>query len=361
MNFEEQVKSFAKRTKSIMNGIETEEATKTSIIMPFFQTLGYDVFNPSEFVPEFTADVGIKKGEKVDYAILNNKAPVILIECKSIKEELTKHDSQLFRYFGTTSAKFAILTNGIIYRFYTDLDEPNKMDEKPFLEINMLDLKEAQIPELKKFHKDNFDLNQIIDTASELKYIGLMRNVIKEEFSNPSDEFVRLVLGNGVYDGVKTQNVIDRYKPMLKKSLTGYINDLVNDKIQTALNNDDATENEAAITGIATEINGIETEDININKVHTTDDELESYYIVKSILRETVSPSRIFYKDTQSYFGILIDNKVTRWLCRICFRESGNFIVIPNEIKEGIKYPIDTVNDIYKLSSALIERAKSIV
>lgn len=205
MNFEEQIKSFAKRTKSIMSGIATEEATKTSIIMPFFQILGYDVFNPSEFTPEYTADVGIKKGEKVDYAILNNKVPVILIECKSINEELTKHDSQLFRYFGTTSAKFAILTNGIVYRFYTDLDEPNKMDEKPFLEINMLDLKDAQIPELKKFHKENFDLTQIIDTASELKYMGLMRNVIRDEFTNPTDEFVRYILGCGVFEGVKTQ------------------------------------------------------------------------------------------------------------------------------------------------------------
>jgi hypothetical protein len=358
MNFEEQIKSFAKRTKSIMGGIETEEATKTSIIMPFFQTLGYDVFNPSEFVPEFTADVGIKKGEKVDYAILNNKEPVILIECKSIREELTKHDSQLFRYFGTTSAKFAILTNGILYRFYTDLDEPNKMDEKPFLEINMLDLKEAQIPELKKFHKDNFDLNQIIDTASELKYVGLIRNVIREEFSNPSDEFVRLVLNNGVYEGVKTQNVVDRYKPILKKSLIGYINDLVNDKIQTALNDSDTNEE-----NISTEPNAEVTEidETSLNKIHTTDEELESFYIVKSILRETIMPSRLFYKDTQSYFGILVDNKVTRWLCRICIRENGSFIIIPNENKEGIKYNIETVDDIYNLSTELIERVKSIM
>lgn len=358
MNFEEQIKSFAKRTKSIMNGIETEEATKTSIIMPFFQTLGYDIFNPSEFVPEFTADVGIKKGEKVDYAILNNREPVILIECKSIKEELTKHDSQLFRYFGTTTAKFAILTNGVIYRFYTDLDEPNKMDEKPFLEINMLDLKDAQIPELKKFHKDNFDLNQIIDTAAELKYIGLMRNVIKEEFSNPSDEFVRLVLGNGVYDGVKTQSVVDKYKPVLKKSLVNYINDLVNDKIQTALNND-SVENEESAYNATVEVATLE-DDETINKIHTTDEELESFYIVKSILREIVPPSRVTYKDTQSYFGILIDNKVTRWLCRICIKENGSFIIIPNESKEGIKYTINSVDDIYKLSNELIERAKSI-
>ena len=133
MDFIDQLKQFAKRVESLKDTIQTEEATKTAIIMPFFSMLGYDVFNPQEFIPEFTADVGIKKGEKVDYAIMMNDHPAILIECKSISENLDRHDSQLFRYFGTSEAKFAILTNGIIYRFYTDLENPNKMDEDPFL------------------------------------------------------------------------------------------------------------------------------------------------------------------------------------------------------------------------------------
>lgn len=157
MDFIDQLKQFSKRVESMKDSIQTEEATKTAIIMPFFSMLGYDVFNPQEFVPEFTADVGIKKGEKVDYAIIRDGQPVILIECKSISENLDRHDSQLFRYFGTTTAKFAILTNGIIYRFYTDLDSPNKMDDDPFLTINILDVRENQVPELKKFSKSVFD------------------------------------------------------------------------------------------------------------------------------------------------------------------------------------------------------------
>lgn len=161
MSFEEKIHSFSARIPNLQNNISTEEATKTSLVMPFFQLLGYDVFNPEEFIPEFTADVGIKKGEKVDYAILINDEPVILIECKNINEDLTKHGSQLFRYFGTSAAKFGILTNGIIYRFYTDIEETNKMDKAPFLEINLLALKEYQIQELQKFQKENFDKNQI--------------------------------------------------------------------------------------------------------------------------------------------------------------------------------------------------------
>lgn len=149
-----------------------------SLVVPLFQILGYDVFNPTEFCPEYTADVGIKKGEKVDYAILENGQPNILIECKSCSESLDKHFSQLFRYFGTTPAKFGILTNGIEYRFFTDLEESNKMDMVPFLIINMQSLKDSSVNELRKFCKENFDKDKIFSTAEELKYSSLIRGVL---------------------------------------------------------------------------------------------------------------------------------------------------------------------------------------
>ena len=346
MGFEENLKGFIERIGTIKDSIATEEATKTSIIMPFFQILGYDVFNPLEFIPEYTADVGIKKGEKVDYAICLNGNLTILIEAKSIKENLEKHDSQLFRYFGTTQAKFGILTNGIIYRFYTDLDEPNKMDSSPFFEINLLDISDSQVVELKKFQKDKFDLNQILDTASELKYLGLIKKVLKEEFTSPSDEFVKLILNENVYSGMKTQNIIEKYRPVVKKSITNYINELVNDKIKTALNDDD-TENE--IEGeVIQEIEEAPASD----GITTTEDELQAFYIVKSILGNDIDMSRITYKDTISYFGIIIDKKVTRWICRVYLKENVKFIVIPND-KENIKYTITTLEDIYKLSDQL--------
>ncbi|EIB6790495.1 type I restriction enzyme HsdR N-terminal domain-containing protein, partial [Enterococcus faecalis] len=159
--FKDDLKSLGKRVTKLKENIATEEATKTSLIMPFFQILGYDIFNPLEFVPEFTADVGIKKGEKVDYAIVIDSIPTMLIEAKSVNEQLTKHDSQLFRYFGTTTSKFGILTNGKEYKFFTDLEEPNKMDVSPFLTIDITNLKDTQIPEIAKFHKDTFDIDKI--------------------------------------------------------------------------------------------------------------------------------------------------------------------------------------------------------
>lgn len=119
MTFEESLQNFIEKISGFKSSISTEEATKTSVILPFFQLLGYDVFDPTTFVPEFVADVGIKRGEKVDYAILQDGKPIIIIEAKSINRNLERHDSQLFRYFATTSAKFAILTNGIRYIYNT--------------------------------------------------------------------------------------------------------------------------------------------------------------------------------------------------------------------------------------------------
>ena len=355
--FEENIKAFSGRIKTLKDNIATEEATKTSLVMPLFQILGYDIFNPIEFTPEFTADVGIKKGEKVDYAILSNGQPQILIECKSVNEELTKHDSQLFRYFGTTTAKFAILTNGIIYRFFTDLEETNKMDEKPFLEINMTSLKENHISELKKFHKDTFDLNSIKNTASDLKYLGLIKIALNKIFNEtPDDEFVKFILNSGVYDGVKTQNILDKYKPLVKKSINLYINDLVSDKLQNALN----SQAESEETELATENEN--TENISEeNQVITTQEELQSFYIIKSLLREYIDIKRLDYKDTLSYFGINIDKKVTQWLCRVILKENTKYVIIKNSNDENEKFTIESIDDIYNLKDRLIQRLQNLI
>lgn len=349
MEFEENLKNFTERAEKIKGSITTEEATKTSLIMPFFNILGYDVFNPNEFIPEFVADVGIKKGEKVDYAIAINGKISILIEAKSVNENLLKHDSQLFRYFGTTTAKLAILTNGISYKFYTDLEETNKMDSTPFLDLNILDIKENEVTELKKFCKENFDINVILSSASNLKYVNSIEQILSEEFTDPSDDFVKFILGKGIYDGIKTQNVIDKYKPILKKSINHYINTMINQRLQKALSNSPSENNE--------EVDETSQEE----GIVTTKDELESYYIVKSILSEFVNPADLYYKDTYSYFGILYENKVTKWICRVYIKENISFVIIPDENKNEVKYEIANITDIYKLKDQLTARLKTFV
>lgn len=348
MEFEEKIKNFATRIAEIKDNIKTEEATKTSIIMPFFQMMGYDVFNPKEFTPEYIADVGIKKGEKVDYAIVLNNELVMLIEAKSITEKLEKHDSQLFRYFGTSKAKFAILTNGINYKFYTDLEKENVMDNTPFLDIDLEKISDNEIQELKKFQKENFNVDEIFSTASDLKYLGMIKKVLKEEFANPSDEFVKLILNKEIYDGVKTTSIIEKYKPLLKKSINLYLNEVINNRLQNAIQkNDDSN------ILIGEEIVEEENEK---DKIITTVEELQSYYIVKSILSEFCDSKKITYKDTVSYFGILYDNKVTKWLCRVYLKENVKFVIIADENKNEIRYDIENVDDIYNFREQLLNR-----
>lgn len=348
MGFTEDLKQFAERAVPLKESISTEEATKMSMIIPFFQLLGYDVFNPAEFCPEYTTDVGIKKGEKVDYAILINGVPEILVECKWCGEELSKHGSQLFRYFGASPAKFGILTNGLIYQFFTDLDEANKMDLTPFLEINMEELKDAQINELKKFSKESFDKENIFSTASELKYSTMIKALLAKDLENPSDDFIRYVLTN-IYDGQKNQKVIDKFKTIVKKSFTGFINDIVNQKISSALTPDAPEHTEEQPTS---------NNDAPKSKIVTTEEELEAFYIVRGILAGTVPVEDIVFRDTESYFGILYQDNNRKPICRINLDKKNKQLFIPDENKNFERIYIDSLNDIYAYKDKLIAAAK---
>lgn len=346
MEFNEAIKQFSERVSTMKDSISTEEATKMSLIVPLFQILGYDVFNPTEFCPEYTADVGIKKGEKVDYAILENGNPSILIECKSCSEQLDKHSSQLFRYFGTTPAKFGILTNGIIYRFYTDLEESNKMDLIPFLEIDIANLKDSSINELKKFCKGNFDKEKIFSTAEELKYSNLIKGVLAKEFEVPSEDFVRFIL-TPIYDGQKNQRVIEKFTPLVKRAFSSFVNEIVNNKISSALTND-AEEEEASD----------ESAEIPDSKIITTDDEIEAFYIIRGLLAGVIPVEDIAHRDTESYFGILYKNNNRKPICRINLDTKNKQLLIPDENKKFERIYINSLNDIYKYKNRLIEVAK---
>lgn len=349
MDFNESIKQFAERVEKMKDTINTEEATKMSLVVPLFQNLGYDVFNPLEFCPEYVADVGIKKGEKVDYAILEDGKPNILIECKSCSEQLDKHSSQLFRYFGTTSAKFGILTNGIIYRFYTDLEESNKMDMVPFLEIDMLNLKDSTINELKKFCKDNFDKDKIFSTAEELKYTSLIRALLASEYENPSEDFVRFVLYN-IYDGQKNQRVIEKFTPVIKKAFSSFVNEIVNNKISSALADDnDIDAKEDAQPELPQE---------PASKIVTTEEEIESFYIIRGMLAEVVPVEDIVHRDTESYFGILYKDNNRKPICRINLDKKNKQLLIPDANKKFERFYIDSLNDLYKYKKQLIEVAK---
>lgn len=360
MEFNEMIRQFSKRVETLKNTISTEEATKMSLIVPLFQMLGYDVFNPLEFCPEYTADVGIKKGEKVDYAILDNGNPIILIECKSCTDSLKKHSSQLFRYFGTTTAKFGILTNGLVYQFYTDLESPNKMDLVPFLTVDLENIKESQINQLKKFCKENFNQDEIFSTAEELKYTQLIKGILLDEFDNPSDNFVRHIMAclksAKAYEGQITQKILEKFTPLVKKAYQSLINEIVNNKISSALTSEEPAKAEETP---ATEPEDTKEELVEPqSKIVTTEEEIEAFYIIRGILVETCDVRDVIRRDTESYFGILFQDNNRKPICRLKLDGRVKQILIPDENKNFTKYVIETLNDIYQYKAQLQEVVK---
>ena len=141
------------RVDALKDQINTEEATKNAFVMPFIQILGYDIFNPTEVIPEHICDIGTKKGEKIDYVIKKDNEPILIIECKHWKEKVDAHNSQLHRYYHVSKSKFGVLTNGHIYNFYADLEKPNIMDEKPFFTLDLSNLKDSSLKILENFTK----------------------------------------------------------------------------------------------------------------------------------------------------------------------------------------------------------------
>lgn len=348
MDFIDQLRALAVRGAKQLEHLQTEEATKNALIMPFINALGYNVFDPTEVLPEFTADVGIKKGEKVDYAVVKDGRPIMLFECKSAGTSLDDvHASQLYRYFSVTKARIGVLTNGIVYRFFSDLEEPNRMDTKPFLEIDVFNLEDALIPELKKLTKPHFDEDAIIETAGELKYTREIKRLLAEQLVSPADELVRF-FASQVYSGRLTQPVREQFTAIFRRAFRHFINDQINERLKSALeqggDRDRAERREDAAANQAQ----------NNSDVQTTTEELEGFHIIKAILREVVPPSRIVARDVKSYFGVLLDDNNRKPLCRLHLSTGQKYVeLFDNPDRAAVKIPITGLDDIYKLADRL--------
>lgn len=357
MGMSEEITNLSNKISEKLDRVQTEEATKTAFILPFIRlVLGYDHTDPDEVVPEFTADVGTKKGEKVDYAIMIDGKPIILMECKPAKTDLDKeHASQLYRYFSVTEAKFGILTNGVIYSFYTDIDEPNKMDKKPFFEIDLRNVTESDEKELKQFTKSAFDLDNILESASELKYKNEMKKIMAEQLKDPSDEFVRF-FAKKVYPGVLTKNAKTQFTQITKSALNQFIKERVDERITKALDSENTEEKT--------------TEEISFkkdkNEIITTEEEWEGFYIIKAILSELVDPERVFIRNRQSYCGVLLDNNQYKVICRMHFKSPKQKYVGFFDSQERSasgsriedKIALDNINDTYKHAEKLRSTVK---
>ena len=358
MSFADRLAALAQRAPSLIDHLATEEATKNALVMPFIAALGYDVFNPQEVVPELTADVGVKKGEKVDYAIRQDGEVIMLVECKTAGVNLSDANmSQLFRYFSVTNARIAILTNGVLYRFYSDLEEPNKMDPRPFLELNLLDLREHHVAEVKKLAKGSFDLDRMLDAASELKYLRELHKVLAEQFEAPDTELVRFFYSKVNPDGRFIASAREQFSNLVPRAIQQFISERVSGRLRTALaQEDDVVTGRASDEPVSDETQSSDAP--RDSGVETTQEEIEAFHIVKSIVREAVAPNRIVHRDTKSYMGVLLDDNNRKPICRLHLNRSTWYLGVFDSDKNETRHEIESLDDIYKFASVLRETAK---
>lgn len=358
MDFKDSIKQLADRVAQLKDGIQTEEATKNAFIMPFINALGYDVFNPLEVIPELNCDLVKKKGEKIDYAIMKEGTPIILIECKHWQQNLSLHDTQLKKYFVASKAKFGLLTNGIRYLFYTDLEDQNIMDEKPFLELDITDIKEYQLEELKKFHKSYFDIDNILNSASELKYSNELKKIFADEVVNPTPEIVKYFTKK-VYDGSITAKVQEQFSELVKRAINSYISELISKRLKTALSSEEQREEKESAPK-STEVEQENTSTESEDGIVTTQEELDGFNIVKAIVRKSVDISRVVYRDALSYFAILLDDNNRKPICRLYFNsKSKKYISTFDKDKKETKHEIKELNDIFDFEKELCETIKT--
>lgn len=355
MEFAERLAALATKVRNQADAIGTEEATKNAFVMPFISTiLGYDVFDPLEVVPEYTADVGTKKGEKVDYAIVRGGEVQILIECKpSLGQLKIEHASQLFRYFSVTNARLAVLTNGVVWQFYTDLDAPNRMDAKPFLVLDLLDIDETLIPEIQKLSKDSFDLDSIISAAEELKYVGALKREIAGQFRDPSDEWIKFFTSR-VYDGAFTQRVREQFSGLVGKASKQYLTESVNDRLKTALGAATLVVDDTPMTSEPV----VELDLDRDTEIETTLEELEGYQIVKAIACGEVKPNRITQRDAKSYFAVLLDDNNRKPVARLHFNSKQKYLGLLDEDKNETRHAIESLDEIYQHADAIREAVR---
>lgn len=368
MDFKDSILQLSERIKVQKDMILTEEATKNAFILPLIASLGYDVFNPFEVVPELDCDLVKKKGEKIDYAIKQNDETILLIECKHCASNLELHSTQLQKYFVASNARFGVLTNGIEYRFYTDLEKQNIMDDKPFLVVNILDLSDFDIEQLKKFHKSYYNVDAILSTAQGLKYTTSLKAVLLDEVFAPSDDFVRAI-AKKVYEGVFNQKALEQFRPLVAAAVENIINDRISDRLGLALKSSKdsvaaSQPSEQQPSDVVPSSSSPLPEGVfaidESRGIVTTQDEIDGYLIVKAIVRSVVDVSRVVWRDAQTYFSVLLDDNNRKPICRLRLNaKSVKYLELINPDGSTSKEVITSLDDIYKYSSQLCATAVS--
>jgi len=347
MDLIDHLQTLAARADQTGDSLTNEEATKMALIAPFIQALGYDIFNPTEVKPEFSADLpGIKQGERVDYAVLENGQPKILIEAKPYRTDLKSAEKgQLSRYFHATHARIGILSNGRQFQFFTDLDRQNLMDDRPFAEIDLSDLKSAPLEQIKQLSKSMFDLETLLSTAERLKYLRGVKEEIRAELTDPSDWFVR-EMARRVHTAERVSGqLLEKFKPVVIDAIKAVINDRINDRLSSAMQ----AEKEATATEAPEDIPAeLESGD----GTEFSEEEREGLYVVRAICASEIDPERLREKDTKNYCNILLDGHAWKSILRMHFNGPNKRLEICDDTEPKM-LQLEKVSDIYQHSDRI--------
>ncbi|MBC7340866.1 MAG: type I restriction enzyme HsdR N-terminal domain-containing protein [Clostridia bacterium] len=380
MGFKEDMQKLSAQIAERKNHVVNEEMGKQVLVMPFIQALGFDVFNPLEVRPEYIADFGKKKGEKVDYAIFKDGTPVMFIEAKSVTENLENHDAQLARYFNATpEVRIAVLTNGVVYKFFTDLNSNNIMDQSPFLTLDITNLTTSDIEILANFRKDRFETESLVRYAEELIYTSNLNAKLKDLFKNPPDDFIRFLIRD-FSDTRVTSNVIERFRPIVKKSISHAILEIVSQGLfpQEVASNEEVAQTSDQVEEKTTEDKEPEETDAG-RKIITSEKERASFDLIKSILeKHGLDTSSLNSKDTVNYYGIFTKN-IFHWFIRLNLDSANEHIITrlpletaqslapgfkvepaPKGIGESRVY-INSYHDLVKLEELIVTAFKAVM
>jgi hypothetical protein len=362
MELENVIKQIVKTYNDSKANILTEEATKMSLIAPLIQALGYNIFNPSEVAPEYNAELGNKKMDKIDYAIINDGKPIMIIECKWSGAELTEDNKdQLLKYFvALPDVKIAILTNGLTYKFFTDLDKASYMDAKPYFQFDIREIKNHEIKALEKYAKPDFKIGDIINAATGLKYTGEIKRYIEAQMLTPDEAFVKCIMSGIDYPKKASANIVEQFKQYTKNALNQFLNETLNDRLEAAIKKGGEKNSEPPVEQV--DVDGEPSDSIA-----TTQDEIDGFNIVRAILRKHVPIKDLAFRDTKSYSSVLYKNKNHSPVCRFYFNNPANLqlaLISLNESEKGVKkietkIKLESLDDIYSHEDELLETLKN--
>ena len=327
--FKERIASHAEHVKKVAHVCTTEETTKQALILPLLDILGFSAFDPNKVRAEYQADFpGAKSGERVDYALFCNGAPVMFIEAKSYTENLSNHCPQLSRYFNATpEVAICAITNGREWRFFTDLTNKNIMDSEPFLTVDVTILNENDVAQLYQFRHDKFQPDALRSLAEESIYLTAFTESITESLKEVDLDFVRYVAGRANIQRQFTQRYLESIRHIVKQAVQNTVSSMVVSGLSAP-----KVQEEAAPVEKEQEDPTAPIIDPENNKIVTTYAERRLFDLVKSILPDDAS---IEAKDTESYFGVLVDGKSNRWILRYFDNKQRPSVIFPIELEES--------------------------